>query len=380
MNLLLAILFALYAGAGVAEENKQERAKELQAYLSVEKPHFEEREAQRKSVLEELDKVNQSQNQVRSRISEILANRQELQMALDNLSMEVEKHRALETEQQKRFFGLMKVVNKIRRDGPVRFALSGGDLSEVAGRVRVLFRTLRMHSMISDQIAERSKRLKESEKKLSEAREGVHFLLQEMQEQESLLRGFLSRKKEVLVQLNRKQDRYRSAAAEWTTVSKELNELFQSLEADRGVSGGSHPKRRTLELPLLTGRLVKGFGKQVHPQFGTVTFHKGIEIEAEQSAPVHAILDGMVEFEGWVRGLGNVVILHHGGGFYSLHAHLHKTLLSQGAPVKKGESIGLVGDTGNNEKPSLYFELRENGKAVDPAQYLSSLALKALQG
>ncbi len=377
MKVWLAIL--LLPGLVLAE-TAEERAKELKAFISKEKPRFEQREAERQGVLEELDQLNLNQNQVRGRIGEILANRQEVQMALENLSMEVEKHRTIERDQEQRLFRLMKVVNKIRRDGAIRFALSGGDLGEIAGRVRVLFRTLRMHALISDQVQERTKRLAESEQKLSEARESVHFLLTEMQEQESLLHGFLGRKKDVLVQLNRKQEKYKTAVAQWGRVSKELNQLFDSLEADRdsGVSG--LPRRKSLSLPLEGGRLVKAFGKYVHPKFGTVTFHKGIEIEAEQSSPVQAIMDGNVEFEGWVRGLGNVLILHHGGGFYSLHAHLFKTLQPQGSNVKKGDTIGLVGDTGNSDKPSLYFELRENGKAVDPSRYFSMMAMKTLRG
>lgn len=374
------LLFLVLCGSLLADDPKLERAKQLKAFLSTEKPGFEQRESERLGILEELDQVNQNQNQVRNRIAEILANRQELQMALDNLSMEVLKHRSIETAQQNRFYQLMKVVNKIRRDGPIRFAFSGGDLNEVASRVRVLFHTIRMHSLISDQIKERTLRLKESEQKLSEAREGVHFLLKEMQEQESLLKGFLERKKEVLVQLTKRQNRYRSAASEWALVSKELNELFQSLEADRGPVRKPAVQRYSLGLPLNVGKIVREFGRDVHPKFGTVTFHKGLEIEAEQSASVQAVLDGVVEFEGWVKGLGNVLILSHGNGFYSLHAHLQKALLAQGAPVKKGEPIGLVGDTGNSEKPSLYFELRENGKAVDPARYFSSTALKSLRG
>ncbi len=376
----LFLLLSIFSGCLLASEPTLERAKQLKAFLSTEKPVFEKRESERLGILEELDQVNQNQNQVRNRIAEILANRQELQMALDNLSMEVVKHRSVETAQQNRFYQLMKVVNKIRRDGPIRFAFSGGDLNEVASRVRVLFHTIRMHSLISDQIKERSQRLKESEQKLSEAREGVHFLLKEMQEQESLLKGFLERKKQVLVQLTKKQDRYRSAASEWVLVSKELNELFQSLEADRGQPRRPAVQRYSLGLPLTAGKIVRTFGRDVHPKFGTVTFHKGVEIEAEQSTPVQAVLDGVVEFEGWVRGLGNVLILSHPSGLYSLHAHLQKALLAQGAPVKKGEPIGLVGDTGNNEKPSLYFELRENGKAVDPTRYFSQAALKSLQG
>lgn len=379
MNLFRALLALLLLPA--AAHANAERAKELRAFIQKEKPGFERREKERRGLMEELDELNQSQNQVRGRIAEILGNRQELQMALDNLTMEVQRHRQIEQEQESRFYKLMKLVNKIRRDGVVRFAFSGGDLGEVTGRVRVLFRTLRMHSLISNQLQERARRLTETEQKLSEARQSALFLLSEMQEQEGLLQSLLARKKEVVAQVQRKQARYHSAIKEWTLVSKELNQLFKSLEAERSeATVADAPNRRTLLSPLEAGRLTKSFGRYVHPKFGTVTFHKGIEIEAEHKTPVHAVLDGVVEFEGWVRGLGNVLILHHGGGFYSLHAHLFKALPRQGAEVKKGDAIGLVGDTGNSEKPSLYFELRENGKAVDPALYLSSTALKTLHG
>ena len=106
---------------------------------------------------------------------------------------------------------------------------------------------------------------------------------------------------------------------------------------------------------------------------------KGIEIEAEHNTPVTAILPGVVEYEGWVKGLGNILIVHHGGGFYSLSAHLFKSLKMQGAKVQQGETIGFVGDTGNSEKPSLYFEIRENGKAVDPLMYFSPRAIASLR-
>ncbi|MBY0369630.1 peptidoglycan DD-metalloendopeptidase family protein [bacterium] len=384
MRFILFLIMAFGLCAPRVASANAERAKELQDFIQKEKPVYEKREAERRGLLEELDELNQSQNQVRNRIQEIVGNRQELQMALDNLSMEVLKHREVEEAQKSQFYKLMKLVNKIRRDGVVRFALAGGDLGEVTGRVRVLFRTLRMHSMISNQLQERSQRLAETEQRLSDAQKSAQFLLTELQEQEGLLKTFLARKKQVMAQVERKQARYTSAVKEWTLVSKELNQLFQSLESDRDPTPDSvvksQPKRRSLLAPVDEGKLTKNFGRYVHPKFGTVTFHKGVEIEAEQQAPVHAVLDGVVEFEGWVRGLGNVLILHHGGGFYSLHAHLFKSLQHQGAQVKKGDSIGLVGDTGNSEKPSLYFELRENGKAVDPAHYLSANALKTLQG
>ncbi|NBX81613.1 M23 family metallopeptidase, partial [bacterium] len=91
-----------------------------------------------------------------------------------------------------------------------------------------------------------------------------------------------------------------------------------------------------------------------------------------------SILPGAVEFAGWLRGLGNVMILHHGQGLYTLSAHLFKFNKQVGEAVEQNEVIGFVGDTGNREKPSLYFEVRSQGKAVDPMAYLNPQSISRI--
>lgn len=354
-----------------------QRAKQLKEFIQKEKPNFELRENQRKGIIEELDRLNLGQNNVRQRISGITMNHQELTMALENMAMEVKKQRELELAQKQRLTLLMKVAYKIKKEGVLRFLVNGDDLGAVAGRIRILYRTLRAHNQLTKQLEDRANRLSESEKKLGIATAEVQGLLAELKEQELLLNKILEKKKLVLSVLNQKQSSYQLVMREYRQVSKQITTLFDNFESMR-ESPGVFPNRRSLPFPVELGRIVKSFGKSVHEKFHTVTYQKGIEIEAEHNAPVSAILPGVIEYEGWVKGLGNVLIVHHGGGFYSLSAHLFKTLKSQGQKVAQGETIGYVGDTGNSEKPSLYFELRENGKAVDPLPYFSSKALTAL--
>ncbi|MBI4402580.1 MAG: peptidoglycan DD-metalloendopeptidase family protein [Deltaproteobacteria bacterium] len=356
-----------------------ERAKELKEYIRKERPQFEKREAQKRNVIEELDRLNASQNHVRSRVSEIITNRQELTVASDNLSLEHEKQKRQEDFEKHRLVLLLKVIYKIKKDGMLRFVIRGDNLSTLGGRVRVLYRTLRSHSRLTQQLQERAQKLQESEKKLQLAKEQLGQLLEELQDQELLLNEILAKKHVLLHSLDQKQQLFHSALREYKQVSKQLSALFNQFEATRTDGQTILPGRGTLPLPLEAGRLLKTFGKLVHKQFKTVTYQKGLELEAEMNAPVRAVMPGIVEFEGWLKGLGNVVILHHGGGFYSLSAHLFKTLQLKGSSVQQGEQIGLVGDTGSSEKPSLYFELRENGKAVDPLAYFSQSALKNLQ-
>jgi len=376
--ILILVPLNLFAASTTEDRADIQRAKRLKEFLAKEKPRFEERETQRKGIMGELDRLNVGQNAVRQRLHSISAHQQELSMALGNLSMEVDKQKEQEALQKKRLMGLMKIVYRVKQDGVFRFLINGQDLGSLASRVRILYHTLKTHSVLTRQLEERAKRLTEGEKKLASAQTDVQSLMNELKEQEELLDGLLQKKHFILKNLNQKQTSFQVATKEYRQVSSQLAKLFDDFEAVRENSDIIMPNRGSLPLPLELGRIVKNFGRSVHEKFHTVTYQKGIEIEADHNSPVTAILPGVVEYEGWVKGLGNILIVHHGGGFYSLSAHLFKTLKPQGSKVQQGETIGLVGDTGNSEKPSLYFEIRENGKAVDPLMYFSPRALASL--
>ena len=374
---LLASCLAM-AASPVGEPAGTERAKQLKDYIQKERPRFERRETLKRDVLEELDHLNADQNRVRERIIAITQNQQELTMALDNLSIEFQKQKDEEAAQKKRLYLLLKIVHKIKQDGVLRFIVNGDNLGNLAGRIRVLYHTLKAHSQITAQLEERANRLAASEKKVSVARQDLQRSLDELKEQEWLLSSFLEKKQRVLQAINQKQSYYYSALKEYKVVSAQLAALFNNFESMRDTEEGLFPGHGSLPLPVEFGKVVKSFGREVSERFHTVTYQKGIEIEADHNSPVLAVMPGIVEYQGWVKGLGNVVIVHHGGGFYSLSAHLFKTVKEKGAKVEQGEMIGYVGDTGTSEKPSLYFELRENEKAVDPLLYFSRKALASL--
>ncbi len=378
--LFLSLVISTIAGAStrVNEEPGSERASQLKAYIQKEQPAFKQRETQKHDLLDSLDSLNADQNEIRNRISSIQANQQELTMASENLTLEFQKQKKMEAFERERLLLLLKVVYKLKRDGLLRFLVYDEGLGKMAGRVRILYRALRSHTQLAHALQERDERLAESEKKLTIAKEQLAEVLSELGEQQTLLQDLLTKKKEILRVLNRKQNSYQTALKEYKQISSQLTALFDNFESERDSPSSNLPPRGSLPLPIVLGHIVKSFGKSVNPQFGTVTYQKGLEIEAEQNTPVTAVLPGVVEFDGWVKGLGNVVILHHGGGFYSLSAHLFKSLKPRGSHVEQGEAIGMVGDTGNSEKPSLYFELRNNSKAIDPLLYFSQKAMEHL--
>jgi septal ring factor EnvC (AmiA/AmiB activator) len=122
------------------------------------------------------------------------------------------------------------------------------------------------------------------------------------------------------------------------------------------------------------GRVATHFGKQFHPRFRTVTVQNGIEIEAPSLAPVGAVYDGHVVFASWFQGYGKLLIIGHPGNVYSLYGHLYEIKVKEGDVVNRGDEVGWVGDTGSLSGPSLYFEIREDGRPVDPEAWLTELS------
>jgi septal ring factor EnvC (AmiA/AmiB activator) len=129
--------------------------------------------------------------------------------------------------------------------------------------------------------------------------------------------------------------------------------------------------RGELEWPV-DGKVSTHFGKQYHPRFRTVTMQNGIEIEASLSAPVGAVYDGHVVFASWFQGYGKLLIIGHPGNVHSLYGHLSDIKVKKGDIVHRGEEVAWVGDTGSLSGPSLYFEIRDDGEPVDPAEWLLS--------
>jgi septal ring factor EnvC (AmiA/AmiB activator) len=120
--------------------------------------------------------------------------------------------------------------------------------------------------------------------------------------------------------------------------------------------------------------VASAFGRQEHPKFRTVTYNRGIEISAAMGRPVLAVYDGTVLYADWFRGYGRLVILDHGGGYFTLYAHASELLVKVGDQVTRGQPIARVGDTGSLEGPQLYFEVRHRGKPQDPLAWLERKA------
>jgi murein DD-endopeptidase MepM/ murein hydrolase activator NlpD len=114
------------------------------------------------------------------------------------------------------------------------------------------------------------------------------------------------------------------------------------------------------------GRISSGFGARVAPTKGASSYHPAIDIAAPIGTPVKAAAGGTVIYVGKMGGLGNVVIVDHGGGTITEYGHLSSILTKKGSAVGQGDVIAQVGSTGISTGPHLDYRVKVGGKYVDP--------------
>ncbi len=143
----------------------------------------------------------------------------------------------------------------------------------------------------------------------------------------------------------------------------------RAIEEERRAHEAEHGPFELVAWPA-DGEKTSGFGPRVHPIFGTVRSHNGVDLDGNTGDRVRAARSGEVILAGERGGFGNTIVIYHGLGYSTLYGHLSRVEVSVGQNVASGDRIGAVGSTGWSTGPHLHFELRIDGKAVDPTPYL----------
>ncbi len=156
------------------------------------------------------------------------------------------------------------------------------------------------------------------------------------------------------------RDRQQEATRKGTTYKPTQSE--QSLIARTGGLGAPRGQARW----PVRGSLLHRYGEQLQGELRW----KGIVIGASEGTEVRAIADGRVILADWLQGYGLVVVVEHGKGDMSLYGYNQSALVNVGAQVRAGQPVALVGSSGGQGRPSLYFEIRRQGQAVNPLPWL----------
>jgi murein DD-endopeptidase MepM/ murein hydrolase activator NlpD len=172
-----------------------------------------------------------------------------------------------------------------------------------------------------------------------------------------------SLKRSALTNEQESREEYLAEVEGLLAQSAVLAAQIRGAQEGAGSSGSGQPSAAGMIWPC-DGVVVSGFGMR----WGRM--HEGIDISCASGTPNRAAASGTVIYSGWLGGYGNLIVIDHGNGLSTAYAHATSNVVGVGQAVSQGETVSLVGSTGNSSGPHLHFEVRVNGSAVDPLLYL----------
>ncbi|MBI3771151.1 MAG: peptidoglycan DD-metalloendopeptidase family protein [Gammaproteobacteria bacterium] len=211
--------------------------------------------------------------------------------------------------------------------------------------------------------------LSQLEQELQHQTEKLEAIQSAQKQRHQELTAAQQQRSKLLTQSQRRADRQEQKLEQLVEDAQELSELIKRLQAKRRTQPYI-PKSKSLA--ELKGKLLWPIEAPLRHRFGsprnqTSLTWQGVVLDGKSGQEVQAIAPGRVAFAEWIRGYGLLLIVDHGEGYMSLYGHNQALLKEAGDEVNAGESIATVGNSGGQEIPGLYFEIRKDGKPADPA-------------
>ncbi|MHB9025805.1 MAG: M23 family metallopeptidase [Armatimonadota bacterium] len=158
--------------------------------------------------------------------------------------------------------------------------------------------------------------------------------------------------------------------AELDALERDSRAVTGMLQSMQSTAAGRRRYNTTYAGPVgglpVRGRITSPYGYRYHPVLHTRRLHTGIDIAAPSGTPIYVTGGGEVIFAGWRGGYGNCVIVDHGRGKATLYGHMSSIGVRNGQTVKRNQVIGRVGSTGISTGPHVHYEVRINGRPVNP--------------
>ena len=382
----LALAFAAPAAGDDPEDQKaavDARIAALQAEIAAAKDEEGVLTSQLSAVASELEAaqsaVDEAQGSLDSLEAELAAEQARLDRLTARLRVQTRRLQRLEEEHRKAVAVLEARVREIYiEESPdvLSFLVSASSFSDIIDNFEFLSRIGLQDQRIAREVAEakakaaverratvRTRTLAAATVAVISARtEEARTVRNELAASRDSLTQVRQLKRSALVDTRRTREEYLAEAEALAAQSAQLAAAIRDAQTGAG-SSGTGVSESGLIWPV-DGVVVSGYGMR----WGRL--HEGIDITAASGTPIRAAAAGTVIHSGWLGGYGLLVVIDHGNGLATAYAHNSSNLVSVGARVEQGQTIALVGSTGNSSGPHVHFEVRVNGVAVDPLLYL----------
>jgi septal ring factor EnvC (AmiA/AmiB activator) len=314
----------------------------------------------------DLEKKTKELKLASASLATIIAAMEKIESEVEDLSVSVAERREL----------LKKRVSALYRwhRGASLFVIFNGDMSLGAflQRKRYLEATVAFDQDLVRQLDEEIQHQETLRRDLAEKREELDRRRNALTRIKESVNREAEKKRALLASLRREKESRIQVLKELEQAAIRLEKMMQEISR-RAVRKPAEPPsgiglaalRGKLEWPV-KGAITSPFGKAKHREFTAEVFRKGIAIEAPAGEEIKVVERGRVVFADHFAGYGKMVIVDHGERYFTIYAHLSEILTKIGSEVKRGDILGLVGDSDSLAGVKLYFEMRKDGRSIDP--------------
>jgi len=408
------------------ESAEQERA-ELRKKLLTLKEDIGKTEKARGHAADSLAASEAAISNANRSLRELAAEQEKTKKRLEKLSVSQEALETAVAQQRNRLEKMLRGQYVGGQDDRVKLLLSGDNPNRIARELRYLGYVSAEQSKAIDILQQNLAAIEANKLDAEEARNALEDIAEEQREQKALLEKEKNKRKALLSQLSTQLSAQRKQAGNLTRDEERLSSLVEKLanliaqqrkaeeeEAKRRARAKAEQKEKLaakartaeksaerpeasptksaskpapesepeappvnegsgfasmkgkLRLPV-KGELVASFGarRADGPNW------KGLFIKAAEGAEVKAIAAGEIIFADWMRGFGNLLVVDHGGQYMTIYGNNQSLLKRPGDKLKAGDVIATVGNSGGNEQSGLYFEMRYQGRAIDPSSWMN---------
>ncbi|HNR65703.1 MAG TPA: peptidoglycan DD-metalloendopeptidase family protein [Atribacterota bacterium] len=401
-SLMLYILFLILIFVEVSITQNKE------INIEQEQDNLNKIEQRKKDIEKEIERLKQEKVDYQKslqKILELLASAEKellsTKQSYETTLKEIKKlEEEFEIEQNKLDLQLIILKNRLKKfykyNNISYFAvlINSKDFSQFLNRYRFLEQILENDADVIKQVNEQVELVKKQRDSLYNKREITKMLEQEIAREKENIEMSLEAKNKYLVKIDEERKKQLVVLEELEKSSAQIKEIIEIAYQEREKAKKAEqkaeertqtqakpgtetmkkeptlkPKKGIFHIPV-NGSIISNFGQQKQPDSNALVFNSGIDISAPLGDSVRSASFGTVIYTGNVKGYGDIIILDHGGNVVTLYAHLSKILVKINDQVSKGQIIGQVGTSGGVPSPRLHFEVRVEGKPVNPFEWI----------
>lgn len=345
--------------------DRQDQIEVIESQLASEKKKLEEMDTREKDLLGMISRLEEEASQKRREIVElekrIESTEKEVRTLQARLSEMEKQSEAVKSQIAERLVSLYKYA----RRGYFNVLANAEDLHEFWKRTRYIKAIVKADRAFIESLGKEAQGYRERIARIGSAVEDKQAERREEEEELASLRAGLEEKTLRLMKVHKEKEYYQTLVKELQVAAQNLKRTLLHIEENDSFELPSAERFAELKgrLPLpLEGELI--LGDKLSGLAGR-SLENGVFIKGDSEERVKAVFPGRVDFSGKLKGYGEVVIINHGGRFFTVSALLSRRAKYEGEDVQGGEVIGTAGVTGYSKTPGLYFEIRKGEENLD---------------